>query len=208
MHPRTALQWVTLGSLALLSGCLTPATPPAAVAFPAKPLSAAIQEARRLEGEARTASSAGAYAEAARAYAQSLDALSQDENRDPAEVANTLTQLAGCYYRLQFFARAALTYQEALAYENARLGADHDDVLGLQSILAGLELKLGHAPAAEKLQRLLLATEYRLHPRGRRESATILVNLAETLEAQGQTAEAAQCRQEAKDIRHKLCDEC
>lgn len=194
--------------LALLIGCVAPTSPPNIVVTLTQPLSASTQEARRLAGVARTASSAGAYAEAARAYAQSLDELAKDENRDPAEVANTLTQLAGCYYRLKFYPRAALTYQEVIAFETARLGADHEDVLGLQSILAGLELKLGHASAAEKLQRQLLATEYRLHPRGRRESATILVNLAEALEAQGQATEAAQCRQEAKDIRHKLCDEC
>ncbi len=207
MRKACALPLLTLLGF-LLSGCGGSSVAANTVVGPAKVISENLKEARRLEGVARLASSAGLYDEAAKVYTQSLDALAKDANREPAEYANTQTQLAGCYYRLQYYARAARTYQEVIAFETARLGVDHEDVLGLQSILAGLELKLDHAPVAEKLQRQLLATEYRRHPRGRHEAATILVNLAEALEAQGQTAEAEQCRQAAKDIRHKLCDEC
>jgi len=35
-----------------------------------------------------------------------------------------------------------------------------------------------------------------------------LDNLAEAMDKQGQTTEAARLREEAKRIRHKLCDEC
>ena len=146
--------------------------------------------------------------EAAQGYEEYLAVLAQDPDRDPAAYANGLTQLAGCYYRLSNFNRAARCYREAIACESARVGPDHEDVTGLWSILASVELRLQNSPEAERIQRQLLATEYRLHARGRREAATILTNLAEALEAQGRQAEAAQCRQEAKDIRHKLCDEC
>ncbi|MEY4403836.1 MAG: hypothetical protein RIR91_1871 [Verrucomicrobiota bacterium] len=174
----------------------------------AKPLSAKAQEAAQSEAVARTASSAGNFAKAAQGYEEYLAVLAQDPDRDPAAYANGLTQLAGCYYRLSNFNRAARCYREAIACESARVGPDHEDVIGLWSILASVELRLQNSPEAERIQRQLLATEYRLHTRGRREAATILTNLAEALEAQGRQAEAAQCRQEAKDIRHKLCDEC
>lgn len=178
--------------------------PPAA----SQPPSPKAREAAQWATSARAASSAGNFAEAAKAYEDYLAALAKDADRDPADYANGLTQLAGCYYRLKFFARAATTYREAVACEAGRLGPDHEDVLGLWSILASVELRQGNAPEAERILRKLLATEYRLHARGRREAATLLTNLAEALEAQGQDREATQCRQEAKDIRHKLCDEC
>jgi tetratricopeptide (TPR) repeat protein len=175
---------------------------------PAAAPSANAREAQRLEGVARTASSDGRYQDAARAYEDYLEALAKDETRDPAAYANGLTQLGGCYYRLRFFAQAAASYREAIAFESARLGADHEDVEGLLSILAGVELRLNRPQEAERIQRQLLDSEHRKHARGRRESATILTNLAEALQAQGRHEEAERCRQEAKDIRHKLCDEC
>ena len=191
-------------SLALLAACTTAEQAGNAP----QPLSAKAQEAAQSEAAARSASSAGNFAAAAKGYEEYLAVLAQDPDRDPAAYANGLTQLAGCYYRLSNFNRAARCYREAIACESARVGPDHEDVAGLWSILASVELRLQNSPEAERIQRQLLATEYRLHPRGRREAATILTNLAEALEAQGRQAEAAQCRQEAKDIRHKLCDEC
>lgn len=166
------------------------------------------REALQIATAARAASSAGDFAAAAKGYEDYLAALATNPDRDPADYANGLTQLAGCYYRLKFFARATSSYREALACETVRLGPDHEDVAGLWSILGSLELRRGNAAEAERIQRMLLAGEYRKHARGRREAATILTNLAEALEAQGKAAEAAQARQEAKDIRHKLCDEC
>lgn len=210
MTPRAGILPTTLTglSLVLLSACATPETPsgnpPAAV----KPLSEKARAATQLADTARAASSEGRFEDAAKAYVLYLDTLADDPARDPETYANGLTQLAGCYYRLKFFAQAAVRYQEAIAFETARLGPEHPDVEGLQSILAGVELRLGHPQTAERIQRALLASEIRRHGRGRREAATILFNLADTLQAQGQAAEAEQCRQEAKDIRHKLCDEC
>jgi tetratricopeptide (TPR) repeat protein len=199
-----------LALLALLAAacgvaCTVGSEVPSAASQPPSPKA---REAAQWATAARAASSAGNFAEAAKAYEDYLAALAKDADRDPADYANGLTQLAGCYYRLKFFARAATTYREAVACESGRLGPDHEDVLGLWSILASVELRQGNAPEAERILRKLLATEYRLHARGRREAATLLTNLAEALEAQGQDREATQCRQEAKDIRHKLCDEC
>jgi len=165
-------------------------------------------EALQIEATARAASSAGDFVSAAKGYENYLAALAANPDRDPADYANGLTQLAGCYYRLLNLTRAAHCYREALACETVRLGPDHEDVAGLWSILASVELRRGNAPEAERIQRMLLAGEYRKHARGRREAATILTNLAEALEAQGRAVEATQGRQEAKDIRHKLCDEC
>lgn len=183
---------------------VVPEVPVAAV----KPVSAKAREAEQFAATARTASSSGNFTEAAKGYEDYLAALAHDEDRNPADYANGLTQLAGCYYRLRNLPRAIRCYREALTCETVRLGPDHEDVTGLWSILASVELRQGNALEAERIQRKLLATEYRLHTRGRREAATILTNLAEVLEAQGREVESAQCRQEAKDIRHKLCDEC
>ena len=196
--------------LGLWVGCLGVACTSVTEVAPAatKPASAQAREAAQWATTARAASSAGDFAEAAKGYEAYLAALAKDADRDPADYANGLTQLAGCYYRLKFFARAAATYREAVACETGRLGPDHQDVLGLWSILASVELRQGNAVEAERILRKLLATEYRLHARGRREAATLLTNLAEALEAQGDDPAATQCRQEAKDIRHKLCDEC
>lgn len=183
---------------------VVPEVPVAAV----KPVSAKAREAEQFAATARTASSSGNFTEAAKGYEDYLAALAHDEDRNPADYANGLTQLAGCYYRLRNLPRAIRCYREALTCETVRLGPDHEDVTGLWNILANVELRQGNALEAERIQRKLLATEYRLHTRGRREAATILTNLAEALEAQGREVESAQCRQEAKDIRHKLCDEC
>lgn len=181
-----------------------PKVPVAAV----KPVSAKARDAEQFAANARAASTAGDFVTAAKGYEDYLAALAKDEDRDPADYANGLTQLAGCYYRLRNLPRAIRCYREALAYETVRLGPDHEDVTGLWSILASVELRQGNTLEAERIQRKLLATEYRLHTRGSREAATILTNLAEALEAQGREVEAIQCRQEAKVIRHKLCDEC
>jgi tetratricopeptide (TPR) repeat protein len=191
--------------LALLVAC-TPGDPSLGLTTP--PPSEKTKEALQIEASARAASSAGDFAAAAKGYEDYLAALAANPERDPADYANGLTQLAGCYYRLKFFARAACTYREAIACETTRLGADHEDVDGLWSILASVEVRRANPKEAERIQRQLLAAEYRKHARGRREAATILTNLAEALEAQGREVEAIQCRQEAKVIRHKLCDEC
>jgi len=193
------------GGLTWLVAC-TPGdrSPAPTAAVPSEKASEALQ----IEATARAASSAGDFVSAAKGYENYLAALAANPDRDPADYANGLTQLAGCYYRLLNLTRAAHCYREALACETVRLGPDHEDVAGLWSILASVELRRGNAPEAERIQRKLLAAEYRLHTRGRREAATILANLAEALEAQGRAVEATQSRQEAKDIRHKLCDEC
>lgn len=201
------------GPLALLGLCVA-ALGVACTAAPKAPAvkvhagTSQAQDVLRLAAAARAASSAGDFAAAAKGYEHYLTALALDEDSAPGDYANGLTQLAGCYYRLKSFDRATATYREAVASETRRLGPDHEDVLGLESILASVELRRGNAPEAERILRKLLATEYRLHARGRREAATLLTNLAEALEAQGREPEATQCRQEAKDIRHKLCDEC
>jgi tetratricopeptide (TPR) repeat protein len=192
----------------LLAGCTAPETPAVAPPVAVKPSSEKARTAAQFEDVARAAASEGRFEDAAKAYVLYLDTLADDPARDPETFANGLTQLAGCYYRLKFFAQAAVRYQEAIAFEAARLGPEHPDVEGLRSILAGVELRLGHPKEAERIQRDLLSSEYRRHGRGRREAATILFNLADALEAQGRTAESEACRQEAKDIRHKLCDEC
>jgi tetratricopeptide (TPR) repeat protein len=205
MSPRHRLAFLGLLAAAFGVACTAGSDAPQAQATTdARKSSAAAPFATK----ARTASSAGDFTAAAKGYEDYLAALAKDGARGSADYANGLTQLAGCHYRLRDFPQAIRCYREALACETVRLGPDHEDVTGLWSILASVELRQGNAPEAERIQRKLLATEYRLHTRGRREAATILTNLAEALEAQGREQEAAQCRQEAKDIRHKLCEEC
>lgn len=156
--------------LALLAASLgaactvVPEVPVAAV----KPVSARAGEAAQFAASARTASSSGNFTAAAKGYEDYLAALAKDKDRDPADYANGLTQLAGCYYRLRHLPKAIHCYREALACETLRLGPDHEDVTGLWSILASVELRQGNALEAERIQRKLLVTEYRLHTRGRR----------------------------------------
>jgi len=76
------------------------------------------------------------------------------------------------------------------------------------SILGGLELKRGKLPEAEFLFRRQLAGVQKVHGAEKRETASVLDNLADVLEKAGKPAEAASLREEAKRIRHKLCDEC
>ena len=160
------------------------------------------------EQHARALASEGNYTASIQAYEQSLALQNSDPTRNPARLANTEVQLAGLHYRLRAFATAAELYRQALEQETRRLGPEDADVLGLSSILAGLEIKLHHPAVAEQLLRQQLAISNRVYGVERRETATILVNLAEALEAQGRTTEAAQLRQQASQIRHKLCDEC
>jgi len=104
---------------------------------------------------------------------------------DAEAFANALVQLAGIHYRLNDFARASGGYAEAIALEETRLGADHDDLLGLLSIRAGLELKLGHAVEAERLLRRQLDTIVRVRGVDRREAASVMDHLAEALSLLG-----------------------
>ena len=162
----------------------------------------------KIETEARGFASEGKYAEGIAAYEQSLTWQAATLHLNPSRFANTETQLAGLYYRQRDFATAARLYRHALQLEIERLGIQHPDVLGLMSILASLELKLQHPETAERILRLQLSGSERVYGVDRRESATIFVNLAEALDAQGKPAEAKKLREKAQEIRHKLCDEC
>lgn len=93
------------------------------------------------------------------------------------------------------YAHATAAYAEAIALEEVRLGRDHDDILGLLSIQAGLELKMGHAKAAEGLLRRELDTITRTRGMDRRETASVMDHLAEALSQQDRKAEAAELRQ-------------
>ena len=166
------------------------------------------KRARYLELLGRIHAEQGDFADAEAAYRASVEAWRSVPAAEPEAFANALVQLAGIHYRLNDYARASAGYAEAIALEETRLGADHDDILGLLSIRAGLELKLGHAVAAEGLLRRQLATIVRVRGVDRREAASVMDSLAEALSLQDRRTEAAELRQKAKEIRHKLCDEC
>ncbi len=150
----------------------------------------------------------GEYADAEYAYRDCIETMRATPAPDAEAFANCLVQLAGVCYRLNDYAHATAAYAEAIALEEVRLGRDHDDILGLLSIQAGLELKMGHAKAAEGLLRRELDTITRTRGVDRRETASVMDHLAESLSLQDRKAEAAELRQKAKEIRHKLCDEC
>lgn len=95
-----------------------------------------------------------------------------------------------------------------LTLEVATLGEGHPDPLGTMSILGGLELKRDKLTEAEALFRRQLTGVQKLHGAEKRETTSVLDNLADVLEKAGQPAEATRLREEAKRIRHKLCDEC
>lgn len=166
------------------------------------------KRAEYLELLGRIHAEQGDFADAEAAYRDCVEAWRSLPAPDPEAFANALVQLAGIHYRLNDYPRASAGYAEAIALEEARLGADHDDLLGLLSIRAGLEIKLGHATVAEGLLRRQLATIVRIRGVDRREAASVMDHLAEALSLQDRKAEAAELRQKAKEIRHKLCDEC
>jgi hypothetical protein len=141
-------------------------------------------------------------------YREALALLEEWPRGSDAAIINLRTQLAGLCYRQSRLDEAADFYQSVLSLEVASLGEGHPDSMGTMSILGGLELKR-HKPAkAEALFRRQLAGVQKLHGAEKRETTTVLDNLAETLDKQGQAAEATRLREEAKRIRHKLCDEC
>ena len=146
--------------------------------------------------------------DAERLYREALTLLLQPPAGSTEALINLRTQLAGICYRQGRLAEAAEFYREVLKLETATLGAEHPDVLNTLSILGGLELKLGRRAEAEILFRRQLVVAQRLPGAEKREAATVLDNLAEVLEQSGRLVEAAECRAQAKQIRHKLCDEC
>jgi len=167
-----------------------------------------LKRAQYLDLLGRVYAEQGEYADAEAAYRDCVDTLRATPGASPEALANALVQLAGVFYRLGDFAHASEAYAEAIALEEVRLGKDHDDLLGLLSIRAGLELKLGRPVEAEALLRRELDTITRTRGRERREAASALDNLAEALSQQDRKPEAAELRQQAREIRHKLCDEC
>lgn len=152
--------------------------------------------------------SADDLAQAERLYAEALDLLESSPRGADAAIINLRTQLAGLCYRQARYDEAARFYRSVLALEIATLGPDHPDTLGTMSILGGLELKRGKFAEAEAHFRRQLSGVQKLHGAEKRESAAVLDNLAEVLEKAGRAVPAAELREEARRIRHKLCDEC
>lgn len=152
--------------------------------------------------------SADDLAGAEKLYREALMLLETEPRGADEAIINLRTQLAGLCYRQARLDEAADFYRSVLALEVASLGEGHPDPLGTMSILGGLELKRGKPSEAEALFRRQLAGVQKLHGAEKRETTTVLDNLAETLDMQGQAAEATRLREEAKRIRHKLCDEC
>ncbi len=141
-------------------------------------------------------------------YLEALTLLETSPRGTDAAIVNLRTQLAGLYYRQSRLDEAARFYRSVLALEITSLGADHPDALGTMSIVGGLELKRGNFAEAEAHFRRQLTGVQKLYGAEKRESAAILDNLAEVLEKAGQAVPAAKLREEARRIRHKLCDEC
>jgi tetratricopeptide (TPR) repeat protein len=141
-------------------------------------------------------------------YREALTLLETGPRGSDAAIINLRTQLAGLCYRQSRLEEAAEFYRSVLILEVSVLGETHPDSLGTMSILGGLELKREKFPEAEFLFRRQLASVQKVHGAEKREAASVLDNLADVLEKAGQTAEAARLRDEAKRIRHKLCDEC
>ena len=141
-------------------------------------------------------------------YREALTLLETAPRGADAAIINLRTQLAGLCYRQSRFDEAAEFYHAVLALEVAVLGETHPDPLGTMSILGGLELKRGKHAEAETLFRRQLRGVQQVHGAEKRETASVLDNLADVLEKAGQAAEATRLRGEAARIRRKLCDEC
>ena len=141
-------------------------------------------------------------------YREALALLEAAPRGSEAAIINLRTQLAGLCYRQSRLDEAADFYLSVLKLEVASLGEGHPDSLGTMSILGGLELKRGKLAEAEALFRRQLIGVQKLHGAEKRETASVIDNLADVLEKAGQPPEAARLREEAKRIRHKLCDEC
>jgi tetratricopeptide (TPR) repeat protein len=152
--------------------------------------------------------SADDLAGAEKLYREALVLLEARPRGSDDAIINLRTQLAGLCYRQGRLDEAAGFYRSVLSLEVASLGEGHPDPLGTMSILGGLELKRGQLPEAEALFRRQLMGVQKLHGAEKRETASVLDNLAEVLEKTGRIAEAGRLRDEAKRIRHKLCDEC
>lgn len=152
--------------------------------------------------------SADDLAGAEKLYREALALLEEWPRGVDAAIINLRTQLAGLCYRQARLDEAAEFYRSVLTLEVASLGEGHPDPLGTMSILGGLELKRGKPAEAEALFRRQLTGVQKLHGAEKRETTSVLDNLAEAMDKQGQAAEATRLREEAKRIRHKLCDEC
>ena len=152
--------------------------------------------------------SADDLAGAEKLYREALALLEEWPRGVDAAIINLRTQLAGLCYRQARLDEAAEFYRSVLSLEVASLGEGHPDPLGTMSILGGLELKRGKPAEAEALFRRQLTGVQKLHGAEKRETTSVLDNLAEAMDKQGQAAEATRLREEAKRIRHKLCDEC
>jgi tetratricopeptide (TPR) repeat protein len=167
---------------------------------------AAAADLRRELGSLRM--SADDLAGAEKSYRDALALLEVVPRGTDGAIINLRTQLAGLCYRQSRLDEAADLYRAVLTLETAAFGEGHPDPLGTMSILGGLELKRGKLLEAEALFRRQLAGVQKLHGAEKRETASVIDNLADVLEKAGRGADATRLREEAKRIRHKLCDEC
>ena len=145
---------------------------------------------------------------AERLYVEAVTLLETTPRGSDEAIINLRTQLAGLCYRQSRLDEAAEFYRSVLALEVTTLGETHPDPLGTMSILGGLELKRGKLTEAEALFRRQLSGVHKVHGVEKREASSVLDNLADVLDKAGRAAEATRLREEAKRIRHKLCDEC
>lgn len=142
-------------------------------------------------------------------YHEALGLLEKwPRGEDDDAIINLRTQLAGLCYRQSRLDAAAELYSSVLNLEVSSFGETHPDPLGTMSILGGLELKRGKPAEAEALFRRQLSGVQKLHGAEKRETSSVLDNLADAVDKQGRTDEAARLRAEAARIRRKLCDEC
>jgi len=152
--------------------------------------------------------SAEDLAGAEKLYREALALLERPPRGADTAIINLRTQLAGLCYRQSRLDEAAELYRTVLSLEIDTFGEGHPDPLGTMSILGGLELKRGQGAEAEALFRRQLKGVQKVLGAEKRETASVLDNLADAVDKQGRAADAGRLREEAKRIRHKLCDEC
>jgi serine/threonine protein kinase len=138
------------------------------------------------------------------AEAALLLAKSAGRNKDDAEVAAALNDVAGCLNALGRSAEALPGYEEALAMYQRLYRGDHSDVVASLNYVAFCLDALGRSADALPKLEAALAMSQRLHKGDDQDVAESLNNLASCLVSLGRPGDALPKYQAALDMRQRI----
>jgi CHAT domain-containing protein/Tfp pilus assembly protein PilF len=166
----------------------------------------AVQEARRLRTTAARLDTQGRFDDARLALERALKIVETSAERDDAQIAAVVAQLAGVYQRLPDRVKSEALYERAIGIMDRTLGADHPTTALTRAQLAELYEHGGERRKAETLLRQALDVVERTVGVENPWYVSCLATLGNMRDSAGDLAEEEQIVRRALTITEKIED--